>query len=148
MCRYLHRATNSSFFVEWNIYLTNFPNLNFAVTPSYSITIECQDDALKSDTMVLDVGVNENSAPVISDLPSSESVTEGQAPGNIYDMVVTDADPYTCAIQTMAPAGGPFDIQVDAGTTGVLCTIISFIPIIVLSSIGSRIYGVMEKHRL
>lgn len=104
-------------FTEWKIYLSSNPGLDYDTTSSYSLTIECEDDLLNSDTMTLDVTVNENSAPVFTGLPDSADVGEGDDPGKIYDMVITDSDPYICSL---TPAGGPFNVQIDTGTSGIL----------------------------
>lgn len=87
--------------------------MDYDTTSSYSLTIECMDSNLESNTYAIDVDVIKNQAPVIGSLPGSTSVTEGDAPGKIFGFTATDTDSFGCTLTSTTPAGGPFSVVAD-----------------------------------
>ncbi|CAC5377748.1 FAT4 [Mytilus coruscus] len=103
--------SNSSFFEvtlipssnkDYGIYLKGGTNLDYDVTPLYSMNVEC-NDARRNDTGHFKVYLIRNSAPVIINLPGSVSLLEDVNTNSLlHTLNVTDmeGDNITCVLNS------------------------------------------------
>lgn len=87
--------------------------MDFDTQNTYTITITCNDTS-GSSTAILTVNVQQNTAPVIANLPVTESVQQTIAVGtNIKSITVTDVetDTVTCVIASQTPNTATFILQ-------------------------------------
>lgn len=73
---------------------------------SYTLTVTCVDSNGKSSSSALTVTVSPNAAPVITNLPTTVTVNEGDtAKTELVALTVTDteSDSYTCSMTTTGP---------------------------------------------
>ncbi|XP_052063137.1 protocadherin-23-like [Mytilus californianus] len=85
---------------EYGIYLKGGTNLNYDMTPLYSMTVECSDTR-RNDTGHFMVNLIRNSAPVINSLPGSVSLLEDVNTNTLlHTLNVTDieGDNITCVL--------------------------------------------------
>ncbi|VDI42303.1 Hypothetical predicted protein [Mytilus galloprovincialis] len=78
--------------IEYGIYLKGGTNLDYDMTPSYSMTVECSD-ARRNDTGHFSVNLIKNLAPVLNSLPDSVSLLENVNTNTLlHTLNVTDMD--------------------------------------------------------
>jgi hypothetical protein len=92
--------------LEYDINLNTGHGLDPGVVSSYTLTVTCVDSNGKSSSSTLAVTVSPNATPVITNLPTTATVNEGEtAKTELVALTVTDAesDAFTCSMTTTGP---------------------------------------------
>ena len=96
----------------FNFYLNNNPPFDFDATAVYTVTVGCTDSNSETGTGDITVNLTPNPSPDIPSLPTGVSVSETAAIGfKVYDVTVTDTDPFTCVIDAQGPTAATFSIS-------------------------------------
>lgn len=106
------------FSIEYDVHLNTGHSLDASSVPSYALTLQCTDGTASSG--VLTVNVQANTPPDITSLPTTASVTAGEAGGRtLHTLAVTETDPYTCTLAS-SPASSQFILNYAASGTSAL----------------------------
>lgn len=98
--------------LAFNFYLNHNPPFDFDVNAVYIVTVACTDSNSETGTGDITVNLTPNPSPDISGLPTGVSVSETAALGvKVYDVTVTDTDPFTCVIDAQSPTADTFSIS-------------------------------------
>ncbi|XP_061186656.1 protocadherin Fat 4-like [Saccostrea echinata] len=103
-------AFSLTYTTQYDINLNAGHGLDPGVVNSYTLTVTCTDSNSKASSSTLTVTVSPNAVPVITNLPTTVNVNEGEtAKTELVALTVTDAesDSYTCSMTTT----GPFSIE-------------------------------------
>ncbi|XP_022288893.2 uncharacterized protein LOC111100985 [Crassostrea virginica] len=91
---------------QYDVHLNTGHSLDASSVPSYALTLQCTDGTASSG--VLTLNVQANTPPDITSLPTTASVTAGEAGGRtLHTLAVTETDPYTCTLAS-SPASSQF----------------------------------------
>lgn len=98
-------------FSEYKVQLDANANLNYAVVPSYTVGVTCNDSSGGADTKDLIVNIVDNASPVVTLSTTIKSISEIIAlEDKLCDLTVVDTDPFTCNFSAV-PDPAPFDIR-------------------------------------